>query len=87
MAIQRHINFVGAMHELRSQRRRRAPVQFVINGRPDRAAIMKEAVRQARRMGFGVRLSWAHRMAIALRSVWALARQSMATARLTLRTA
>lgn len=82
MATRRNISFTMAMHGLRAERRR-APAQFVVNGAFDRAAIMKEAARQARMMGFGAfRFSWAQCMAIALRSVWQSAKQAAVTARL-----
>jgi len=69
MAIQRSINFVGAMHEMRAERRRpeRAPLRNP-DGTFGRSAIMTEACRQARMLRGG--LSWQRRIAICLRSVW-----------------
>ena len=72
MATRRSINFVGAMHELRSQRRR-APVPFIVAGRFDRAAIMREAIRLARQLR-SPGLTWARKLSISLKTAWQKAR-------------
>jgi hypothetical protein len=68
MAVQRRINFAGAMHEMRSSRVHIPQPLRTPDGGFDRQAIMKEACRQARRFRAG--MSWQQRVGMCLRSVW-----------------
>ena len=65
-------NWTGVMADSRKARLR-APVSLVkADGSYDRAAIMREAVRCARR--YRSLPSWQRQMAVALRHVWKLAK-------------
>lgn len=69
MPLRRTINFQAALRDMRRERIVQ-PVTFVTaSGAFDRAAIMKAAVRFARSLG-ATGLTWARKMALALRSVW-----------------
>jgi hypothetical protein len=65
-------NWTAAMADSQ-QARRRAPVALVnADGSYDLAAIMREAVRHARR--YGALPTWQRRMAVGLRHVWSRAK-------------
>lgn len=59
--------------------RRPAPVAYVLAGRFNRSAIMREAVKMARSLRGGGQ-AWAWRMSVALRTVWGWAKAAMAAA-------
>jgi len=76
MAIQRRINFAGAMHEMRAERRQPINVLRGPNGSWNRAGIMREAIRMARMLGRSSGLTWAQKLSISLRTAWEKARKS-----------
>jgi hypothetical protein len=76
MAIQRRINFVGAMHEMRAERRSVVNVLRGPNGSWNKAGIMREAIRMARMLGRSCGLSWREKLSISLRTAWKKARKS-----------
>ena len=76
MAIQRRINFTGAMHDMRAERR---PVVHVLrgpNGSWNKAGIMREAIRMARMLGTRNGHCWREKLSISLRSAWQKARMA-----------
>ena len=79
MAMRRHINWSGAMHDLHVQR----PSSPFINasGCFDLSAIMRAAIADARHIGHGLRLSWAERLSVTLRCIWSKAKRAAVTAR------
>ena len=76
MATRRSINFVGAMHEMRAERRRPVNILRGPNGSWNKQGIMKEAIRMARMLGRGTGLTWAAKLSISLRSAWQKARMA-----------
>lgn len=72
-------SFHTALAGLRAESRPAAPV-FVVAGRFNLPAIMREAVRTARRIRAGGK-SWQWRMSVALCTVWGWARKAMAAAK------
>lgn len=73
MATQRRINFVGAMHEMRAERQTQREPLRTASGGFDRAAIMREACRQALRIRTDA--PWSIRVGLCLRGVWAQAKR------------
>lgn len=59
--------------------RRPAPVAYVVAGRFNRTAIMREAVKLARSLRAGG-ATWGWRMRVALKTVWGWAKAAMAAA-------
>jgi hypothetical protein len=79
MSFRRTLSWSTSLNELRAADRTAAPV-FTIAGRFDRAAIMREAVKLARRFGSSCQLTWQGRMRVALRTVWARAKEAASAA-------
>ena len=73
MATRRSINFVGAMHEMRTERRRPVNILRGPNGSWNKQGIMSEAIRLARQLR-APGLTWARKLSISLRTAWAKAR-------------
>ena len=72
MAIQRRINFAGAMHELRASRIRAPEALRSPSGSFNKSAIMREAIRLARQLRGP--LTWARKLSISLKTAWQKAR-------------
>ncbi len=76
MSLRRSLPWSAAIRVVRNERLAPAPA-LTVAGSFDKSAIMQAAVRRAR----GLRasgLSWARRMSIALRFVWAEAKRALA---------
>ena len=79
MAMRRHINWSGAMHDLRVQQ---PDSPFITaSGAFDMSAIMRAAIADARHIGRSLRLSWAERLSVTLRCIWSKAKRAAVTAR------
>src|SRR4051794_39429027 len=76
MAARRSINFIGAMHEMRAERRQPATVLRNADGSFNKSGIMREAIRLARQLRGG--LIWARKLSISLRTAWQKARMAHA---------
>ncbi len=68
MSLQRRLDWSSAVRDLNA--RRFASPFITAAGRYDLKAIMSAAVSEARRIGRGLRLTWAQRMGLALRLIW-----------------
>lgn len=75
MTSQRRINFAGAMHEMRAERRPEPIVLRNPSGGFDCQGILREAHRRARMLHCGG-MSYRDKLAMSLRSTWEYARKS-----------
>lgn len=80
MALARSASLAFLAHAARAERP--AAASYVVAGRLDLAAIMREAVKLARQVHDRHSFSWARRMAIGLRTVWGRAKAAKASHRL-----
>jgi hypothetical protein len=74
MTFRRSLDWSSAVHDLNA--RRFASPFLTAAGRYDLKAIMCAAVSEARRIGRGLRLTWAKRMSLALTLVWSKAHRA-----------
>jgi hypothetical protein len=73
MSFRRTLAWSTSLNDIRTAGQVAGPV-YVVGGRFDLAAIMREAVKLARRFGSSCQLNWQGRMRVALRTVWARAK-------------